>query len=80
MAEPPTETKLVAMELASQYNLFEIFAAILESAYGVFELYDPPGHQLDTYGYTAYALTVLFRSLQCLWSINWQLYVNGNTH
>jgi len=27
--------------------------------YGAFELYDSVGHQLDTYGYAAYALTVV---------------------
>jgi len=47
------------LDLASNYNLIKILAAIFQTAYGAFELYATRGHQLDIYGYAANALTVV---------------------
>jgi hypothetical protein len=62
--EPPTESisetpEPLALELACNYSLFKVFAAICQTVYGAIELFNSRGRQLDTYGYAAYALTVV---------------------
>lgn len=51
---PMSETKI-----SCDYNIMKIFAAILQILSGVFQIFQARGLQLDTYGYSAYSLTVI---------------------
>ncbi|KAF8244434.1 hypothetical protein K440DRAFT_636103 [Wilcoxina mikolae CBS 423.85] len=55
----PEQSESPRLELANDYNLIKILAAIAQTVYGALQLYDSRGHQLEKYGYAAYALTVV---------------------
>jgi hypothetical protein len=57
--KPPPDSTSKQWELASNKNFVKILAAIFQTLYSAFELYSSRGHQLEKYGYAAYALTVL---------------------
>lgn len=46
-------------KISCDYNIMKIFAAILQILSGVFQIFQARGIQLDTYGYSAYSLTVI---------------------
>lgn len=46
-------------DVAYNYNLVKIMAAIAQILYGVFQLYQTSGPQIKKFGYAAYQLTII---------------------
>lgn len=57
--EPCREDGPADLELAYNYNIVKILAAIVQIVYGSFQLYQSAGPQIGKYGYAAYQLTII---------------------